>query len=183
VGHIISQLPGVPATQRVALLAEWIVTNRHIDQSTWRNFTAMMCWDAVFLCAAQAGGVRIPGFDPRSGSRMPSVVTPLRYDHVFDPVNAINSANELRELSRGSLIGFVGPEHNTAGNRLVLRHVMIYTGRGRGIGTKNNCIYAAGSANGWESLDMTTFFAPGADAARNPGTIMVWFEVSGQPVF
>jgi hypothetical protein len=119
-GHEAARIARDAATSRTAL---------------FREFSALMCWDAVARCMELAG----TQIHPRR-------IMGESYAHVIsqdDP--AIADRGTMQRVPQGSFIGFFD------GDRLI--HAMIGVGFGMAAGNKNACIGIGGPV-GWEILNL-----------------------------
>jgi hypothetical protein len=140
-----------------------------------------MCWDAMLYCAWAANGINCANVNQAASGFGVVTNNGLNYARIFAAApfagRVVRTAMELMNLPQGAFVGFVNQNDNFR-----LRHAMIHVGEGFGTGNKNDCIFRAGHAIGWERLDMGAFFFADRDHNGNGGTLMVYQPVTGQTV-
>lgn len=98
---------------------------------------SLMCWDAVYFCAKEAGIINPFRFNQLKQSTQEGILYRSRF--------SVDSRSQLISLPPGMFLCFL------AENRVI--HAMLSMGNGWAAGNKNLCI-GIGNPGGWEIIDL-----------------------------
>jgi hypothetical protein len=123
-------------------------TGELVDRNAFDNISNLMCWNLPRYCAVKAKIIPQSEYDSmhvQTGS----------LDVISLNDKKVNSAEALKEVPRGDVIGFFDPN---APEERQLVHAMISMGEGKAIGCKNNCLpVTVGNTNAvLEEVDLHT---------------------------
>ncbi|PPB84311.1 hypothetical protein B0O95_104264 [Mycetohabitans endofungorum] len=129
-------------------LARDETTGNRVDEKAFSFVSNLMCWNLPRYCAVKAGIISQSEYDSMHAQTGSLDVISLNDKKV-------NSAEALKEVPRGDVIGFFDPK---APEERQLVHAMISMGEGRAIGCKNNCLpVTVGNTNAFlEEVDLHT---------------------------
>jgi hypothetical protein len=143
------------------------------ELTLFQSLSSMMCWDAALYCAWSAKGIECKNIKmvyDWGGT----VVSGNEFGRVFpEPRKTVASTDDLEKIPSACFIGFLRPNG-------VMGHVMLSTGKGFGVGNKNDCVLSDGDKPGFQRLDLRHFF--GKDAGKNAGTKMIYAPITGQNI-
>jgi hypothetical protein len=172
---------GLPVNEKAARLAHLLAKARDKPLPTrplYQRLSAAMCWDAALYCAWKVRAVKTTKISDQNVTS--GHLSTNCYQHIFKPVtNTVHNNAEIMDLPLGCLIGFIGRLNlDDPNSGLVLKHVMIYVGNGRAVGSKSHCVFNA--RGDWEELELRAFFAT---EWHQRGVILVYQPLTGQNLY